>query len=186
MAKSNKQRFSIIRVVALVFLTFMGYGAAISLAARTMVWFPAVALTSFAVAALLAVAIAVRRGGFIGIRNIVAAASVATLMFAGIIAGTFMTLNYAFAAADTARTERVEVKRKYVEKHYRSKRVSRNRYTRGEPYYEHCIDVEFRNGKVCPVKLGVEKYRRVSRGDTLDATVERGLFGFSVMKNVEI
>ena len=186
MAKSNKQRFSTMRVVALVFLTFIGYGAAISLSARTMIWFPAVVLTSFAIAALLGVAIAVRRGGFLGIRNRILASGVAALILTGVLSGAFLTLNYVFTADGSAHTERVAVTRKYREKHYRSKRVSRNRYTRGEPYYEHCIDIEFDNGKVCQIKLGMEKYRRVSTGDTLQATIEKGLFGFPVMKNVAI
>lgn len=186
MAKSFTQRFFTVRTVLLVFLTIMGYGAAAAISGRTMISLPAVAAASFAVAALLGLAIAVRRGGFLGIRNVVAATTVAALMLTGLIAGGFLTVNYALSQTASARTEPVAVVSKYQEKHYRSKRISRNRYTRGDPYYVHCIDIRFRGGKECRLQIGLEKYRRVSRGDTLQATVERGLMGFSVLKNVKI
>ena len=110
-------------------------------------------------------------------------AAVATIILTGIFSGLFFSTNFIFSNPETAHTERAVIERKYSEKHYRTKRVSRNRYTRGEPYYEYYLEMRYPNGRIKPMLVNINRYRRVNPGDTLDVTLRRGLYGIAVIRN---
>lgn len=87
----------------------------------------------------------------------------------------FYTLNY--CCADDA-----TVVRKYALTRYKSRRIRRNVYGRGEPYTVYCIDFRYACGIEKRKELNASSYRRTHTGDTIDVSVRRGLFGINVVK----
>lgn len=182
MTKSYASRFYAAKLIVVILLTLLCYMLAISLRNYTMVSFPmvmSVCLTVGAVGGVLAAPLAAwftRRSSF------ALNAALATVVMTGVWAGLFYTLNFAFADAAAGHSERAVVERKYRETHYRSRKVGRNRYVRGEPYYEYYFDVRYANGSVKPMLVSAERYRRVDRSDSITVNISRGLFGFPVIK----
>ena len=91
-------------------------------------------------------------------------------------------MNYAFADDATLHEEQVTVERKFSEKHYRSRRVGRGRYTKGEHYYVYRIAVRFTDGRTKTFDLPMERYNRVRQGAPLALKVETGLLGWPVIR----
>lgn len=100
----------------------------------------------------------------------------------GIVMALFYLLNFIFAAKDTLHKEAAVVENKYTETRYQSKRISRNRYVRGDPYPVYYIDVSLPGGWRKPMQIDLKKYNKIRQGDTLQIPVACGLFGVSVMK----
>lgn len=107
---------------------------------------------------------------------------IAIVFLTGLFSGAFFALNFCFSAHSTSNVEKAEVVRKYKETRYRTKRISRNRYTRGERYYEYYIDCRYSNGSVKPRLITIERFNRVRTGDSITVNIEKGLFGFPVIK----
>lgn len=89
-----------------------------------------------------------------------------------------------FIGADdaTLHEEQVSVERKYREKHYRSRRVGRGRYVKGEPYYTYNIEVRFADGRVKTMELPLERYNRIRNGSEIPLRMEKGMLGWPVIK----
>ncbi len=90
--------------------------------------------------------------------------------------------NYAFAQDDTGHMEKTRVEKMYKEVHYKSRRIGRNRYTRGEAYKVYYMKVKFSNGQVKDLQIEPAKYMRLHEGDTISLYVSSGLFGIPVVK----
>lgn len=102
-----------------------------------------------------------------------------SLLLAGFV---ILGANYAGADDATLHEEQVSVERKYSEKHYRSRRVGRGRYARGEAYYEYKVEVRFADGRGKSFELPLSEYNRVRRGGTMTLRLERGMLGWPVIK----
>lgn len=107
---------------------------------------------------------------------------IATFFFTSLFAASFYVLNYACSDKQTRVSEQVAVVEKYSKTRYHSKRVSRNRYTRGEAYNVYFFKIEFANGTVKEYETVVNKYRNTDVGDSIQVSVEKGLFGPEVIK----
>ena len=110
--------------------------------------------------------------------------SLAVLVAVGSLAtGTFYALN--FSLSDSTRQTEVHavVERKYTEEHYRTRRVSRRTVGRGEKYTVWYIDLVVDGGVSKTWQVSSGQYRRLHIGDTLTLALERGLFGYPVVKN---
>lgn len=88
--------------------------------------------------------------------------------------------NYAFA--DDERIEKAVVEKKYYKVHHKTRRVSRKRFTQGEPYNVYYMRVRLGNGETEEVKIDCNKYNRLHKGDTVTLSVSDGLFGIQVIK----
>lgn len=183
MAKKVKARFNTFKIAIIILFTILGYIAAFALRNYTMANFTIV-LCGCAVAGTLAVLpTAPLAGRLTGLTNNPANILISAIVITGIFCGLFMTCNFAFSSESSRHEEKAVVIRKYKEKHYRSKRVARNRYVRGEPYYEYYISLEYGNGRTKPMLVKIERYNRIRTGDTISVPIERGLFGLSVIKH---
>lgn len=100
----------------------------------------------------------------------------------GLLAATFYLLNYCLAPQESRHSEAAVVERRYTETHYRSKRVGRNRYVRGEPYDTYHIEVRLPSGWTRPLEVNLRSYRGYREGDTVQIPVARGMLGFPVIK----
>lgn len=95
----------------------------------------------------------------------------------------FLWINSRFAYESTLRIERAEVVAHYREKHYRSQRVSRHSYRRGEPYYVYVVALRFPSGSEKNFRLSLSQYNRLRTGLSISISVREGFFGFPVVKN---
>lgn len=105
------------------------------------------------------------------------------VMFTSAIMAAFYALNYYGADDTTIHTERVMIDGKFRREHYRSRRVGRHTMARGERYYTYHINVMFADGRRKEIALSTGEYARVRTGDSIDYTMEQGLFGIPVIKN---
>ncbi len=67
---------------------------------------------------------------------------------------------------------KAEVVDKYSETHYRSRRVGRNRYTRGEPYKVYKVQFRLDNGSLRTFQLPLSRYNKLRIGSA--ATLHQG------------
>lgn len=104
------------------------------------------------------------------------------IISAAALAFSFYGLNYWCADSSTEHIERVEVVRKYYNVRHKTQRINRRVYTTGAPYKVYYIDVEFANGRIKAQSIPFSRYRRVHKGDTINLPMEKGLFGFPVIK----
>lgn len=182
MAKNSESRFWAIKVYAVALLTLTGYMSAIALRNYTMVNFGIVMAVCLSAGLLAGVVLSPLVAKLTGKRLVSLNVAVGAVIAAGVAAGLFFILNFAFADSSTNHREQAVIERKYRETHYRSKRVGRNRYVRGEPYYEYYFDVCYSNGSTKAMPVNFDRYRRLDAGDTIDVDISRGLFGFAVVK----
>lgn len=93
----------------------------------------------------------------------------------------FYIPNRLFADKETRHEEKAVAERIYYKKHYRSRRISRRTYGRGEPYNKYYVDLRFGNGARKSLEIPLKQYNRTRKGDTLRMELEKGLFGFPVI-----
>ena len=102
----------------------------------------------------------------------------------------FYFSNFYFAKHDTIHTERAVIERLYSETHYKTKRISRRTYGRGEPYQQYYMEVRLEDGRSKNLSLKLDDYRRLKRMDTVQLKMERGLWGIPVIRregcNIEV
>lgn len=174
--------------LVLVFLTLAGVVYAIQCKTLINFWLP------FSVAAVVALPVAAVCGKSLGKRSLSGIVAVDYAIYWAMLLSFFLFLFYFsnshFAKEGSLHKEKVVVERVYSETHYRSKRISRNRHVRGEPYKLYYIDVAFQSGHSKKLSVDLHQYRRIDRGDTLTLDVEKGLWGIAVIRrdghNIEV
>lgn len=167
-----------------IIVIFLG-GGAIWLHAHTVVspWIP--------IAAALAIAVPSGVGAWRGWRKLTGSASPVVnylchlLVVAPAIVFLIYLINYLPASGKASHEEKGVVERVYREKHYRSQRVGRNHYRRGEPYYEYYIDVRFGSGSVKAFYISMEEYNRRHKGDSIAVAVGKGALGMPVVSRIK-
>lgn len=102
------------------------------------------------------------------------------VVVAGVLLALVLGANRVFAHAEATRRVEVRVERKYIETHYRTKRVGR-RYTRGEPYPAYYMEVAFPTGQRKSFMIQPGEYRRLRPGASLHLEVEPGFLGMPVV-----
>ena len=86
-------------------------------------------------------------------------------------------VNY-FGASDTAtHTEKVVVRAKRYATRHRSKRIRRGVYGQGEEYKVYYLDIEFADGTVKQHDVALSRYRRYSKGDSIEVVMSKGALG---------
>lgn len=100
--------------------------------------------------------------------------------------GMFYSINYFCADTTTKHAEKAVVLSKYREKHYRTRRLSRNRSVRGENYYMYHLSLRFADGLTKDITVPPQQYSKVRTGDSIIYAIQRGLFGIPVIKNRKI
>jgi len=101
--------------------------------------------------------------------------------FTGIFAAIFFIGNFASADRQSAHYEKAEVERVYHKVQYRTKRIRKNRYGRGEPYNVYYMQIRLENEMVKNLKISFAKYRKTGKGDTVKIPVAKGCFGVPVI-----
>ncbi|MDE6083810.1 MAG: hypothetical protein K2G11_04925 [Muribaculaceae bacterium] len=112
-----------------------------------------------------------------------ALSAVAQFISTGVIVTLlFFLINFFARDKESLHSEKVRIERVYREKHYHTKRVGRRSYARGEPYYEHYIEVELPNNRRKPIHVSADDSRRLHKGDSVNVTLEKGGLGFTIFR----
>lgn len=90
--------------------------------------------------------------------------------------------NYVFASEDTAHLQAVTVLKKHCERHYRTRRMSRNTVTGGVPYYTYHVLLEMPDGHRKLFAAPYTLYKEINAGSVHEIVVESGLWGMPIMK----
>ncbi|NBH87916.1 MULTISPECIES: hypothetical protein [Bacteroidales] len=94
----------------------------------------------------------------------------------------FYICNYAFANDKEGGMRDAVVEEKYQKVRHKSRRVGRNRYTRGEAYNVYYMKVRFVDGPVNELQIEQKRYARIHKGDTIQLFVSEGFFSVPVIK----
>lgn len=73
------------------------------------------------------------------------------------------------------------VEKVYRQTRYRSKRVGRRTYTRGQPYQVYCLEVRTDNGTTRDLDISRKIYNQVCKGDTIHLDVLTGPLGIRML-----
>lgn len=91
-------------------------------------------------------------------------------------------INYYAASTESFTPVGTEVHKVWSETHYRSKRVSRRTYTRGEPYKMYYAEIELPTGRHKEINITRTQFSRLHAGDSITVNVGRGALGLQVMR----
>lgn len=108
------------------------------------------------------------------------------LLAFSILMGGFYSLNYYKSKPDTTTVCEAVVAKKYTEDRYRTKRISRNRTTRGEKYKAYCVDIQLPGGWMKHFELSAGEYTRIHKGQKFALHVEDGFFGIPVIREMRL
>lgn len=186
MSKSEYSRDSTACLIIVIIITLAAYGLYMALADLTMVNKWTVLIVAAIVSCVIALLWRDGMGYMLGIGNRIVNKIVVLIVFTGILAAGFYSVNYWLSRGETSRQEKAVVVRKYTEKHYRTKRVARNRYTRGEPYNQYYVELQYPAGDIKPRQVNFDRYRKIKAGDSVSVDIEMGALGFPVVKNPRI
>ena len=103
------------------------------------------------------------------------------VFFTVFVSGLLLGLNFMLTDFGALPEVKAEVVDKYSETHYRSRRVGRNRYTRGEPYKVYKVQFRLDNGTLRTFQLPLSRYNKLRRGATATLHQGRGALGVPVI-----
>lgn len=161
------------------------YICAFALRNYVLVDFVVVMGISGVIGLLSAVALSAVIRKWTGINNLTICILIGGIFMTGIFASIFYTSNMLYADRDTEYTEKACVVRKYQETHYKSKRITRKTYARGEPYQEYYIELAYSNGMTRSLLIKPSIYKYVHKGDSIDIKFQRGILGIPVIKGID-
>lgn len=96
-----------------------------------------------------------------------------------------LIINFVNPASEKHRMD-MTVERVYTETRYHTKRVGRRTYSRGAPYKVYRIDITTPDGRSRGFDVKKKIYDRVSKGDTIELDVYRGILGMTVFNAGDI
>lgn len=96
-----------------------------------------------------------------------------------LLSGLYLTINY--AGSGNPHPEEACVVAKFREQHYRSRRVGRNRYVRGNPYWEYYIKVRLDDSSVRKIRINFKEYQNVRTDRNLILSLSKGALGLPVI-----
>lgn len=189
---AEKKRFSlrIILIITVSMAVIIFYGATLALFGMTLVRPLWVVVGAVVFAAASCLAFGRKWAGLTGTRNVVINVICNLVAVSGLAMALFLGVNYFGRNKAETVNVRGEVMRVYAETHYRTKRVARNRYTRGEPYKVYYMDVRLPDGRERKREISLKRYNRYARSsyichnrpDSVDLRLTPGALGMTVIE----
>lgn len=169
--------------VLLVLIAVAALGLAMALHRNTLIdwWVPAA--ICFAPAVVLAALLSKKMLGFISAPF---SRLAGFALFFCVLLGGFYSLNYYKADPASAESRQATVVGKYTEEHYHTRRISRNRAVRGQPYTVYFISLELPGRRIKHMEVSPGEYAKVRSGQSLPLEIEKGLLGVPVIKNMKL
>jgi len=170
------------KIIISIIATLLCYGSIIGLSSATLInpWFPIV--TALAFAAITGFAFAQKWEKFTNTASFILNYICHLIAVTGVFCASFYIVNYAFADSTTTHTVKAVVERRYSETRYKSKRIRRNVYGRGEPYKVYYMELKFDNGMRKARYINLKKFNRIRKGDTVKVDIARGALYIPVIK----
>lgn len=183
MKMSAKTR-NIITLILLMSIVIILLGMAIVLHQKTLIewWKPLVICTPFAVISGAFLITLTTKITCIRMRFINCLIGMAVVL--SLTEGGFYILNYYYSDPLSNEECKVAITGKHTEKRYHTKRLSRNRSVRGEPYTVYHISMEIPGDKIKTIEVSASQYARTHIGENMCLKVEKGLLGAWVIKNL--
>ena len=190
MAKSNNSGWRIFGIITVSAAVIIFYGVAVTLLGMTIIrpgWIITVSLVFAALTALLYW----RKWRIItGTSNIVINVICHLIATMGLFMALILGVNYFGRDTSKSETVRAEILKIYSETRHRTKRIARNRYTRGEPYKVYFMDVRLPNGQKHKRSISLKRYNRyafsshrhMERPDSVDLFLTKGALGMTIIE----
>lgn len=186
--KSSGWRTFVIITASLAVIVF--YGIALTLFGMTLVSPVWIVSAAVVLAAVTALALWSRWQWLTRTQNVVVNVGCHLVAATGLFMAVILGVNYYGRHTGESYTVGAEIERVYAETRYRSKRVSRRHYTRGEPYKVYFMDVKLPDGRVRKRSISLRRYnryawsshRRRPRPDSVSLTMTPGALGLTVME----
>lgn len=173
-----------ILLILLIFMAISAIGLGMYLYHNTFMplW---IALVAAAVPAVVTLPALVPRWRHLPGCDHVAVASLAHLAVLGSVCFVlFVGSNFVFASEPVAHEAVVESK--FRREHTRYRRVGRGRMVPSGKYHTWHVALRLDDGRRTDAAVSLEKYNRIRKGARRKVFLSRGLFGFTVVKNIKI
>ncbi|MDE6097966.1 MAG: hypothetical protein K2L80_09780 [Muribaculaceae bacterium] len=104
-----------------------------------------------------------------------------TLFFTVFVSGMLLGLNFVLADTECLPVVEAEVAAKYSETRYRSRRVGRNRYVKGEPYKVYKVEFVLDDGRSKKFQVPLSRYNRLRQGSVAELHMGGGALGIPII-----
>ncbi len=178
------KKINVAVLIIVVLITILSTAMAMVLYDRTLVEWWHIAFICFLPAIPTGFALRKVFTGVFGWSSQAAGTVISTVMLFLIFSGIYYSANYYGSDSQSRRDLPLEVTDKFSEEHYRTKRVSRSRYTRGEKYMVYKLEILLPDGRHKIIDIPFNTYKNVRVGKTINLSVEDGLLGSPVIKNI--
>lgn len=170
------------KIIISLLAAFLCYGAIMGLSSATLIspWFPVG--TALLFSAITGIAFAHKWEKFTNTASFIPNYICHLIAVTGVLGASFYIINYAFTDSSTTHTVKAVVERRYTETHYKSKRIRRNVYGRGEPYKVYYMELRFENGMKKSRLIDIKRFNRLRKGDTVNVDIARGALYVPVIK----
>ena len=98
----------------------------------------------------------------------------------------FYLPNYCFSRQDTRHEIMAPVVKKFTQTHYKTRRISKHTSVRGEKYYTYHYSVALPDSTTKSFSVSAGDFVKVRHGSDIQVTLEKGLFGVTVIKKYNI
>lgn len=190
MAKQKTSGWRIFGIITVLLAVIVFYGVAVALFGMTLVRPLWIVTASVIFAVATAIPLSKRWAVLTGTSKGIVNALCHIVAVTGLCMVVILGVNYFARDTNEAVTVRAEVLRVYSETRYRSRRVARNRYTRGEPYRVYYMDVRLPDGRERQRSISMQQYNRYARTghirsqrpDSIDLRLTPGALGLTVIE----
>ena len=98
----------------------------------------------------------------------------------------FYLPNYCFSRQDTRHEILAPVVKKFTKTHYKTRRISKRTSVRGEKHYTYHFSVALPDSTTKSFSVKTGDFVKVRHGSDIPVTLEKGLFGVTVIKKYTI
>ncbi len=170
------------KIIITLLIGVISYGLTVALSSRTLIspWIPVSAAVF--ISAITGIKIARKWKAITGVTTFIVNYICHVLLMTGMLLAAFYVINFAFADKATTHTVKAVIERRYSETRYKSRRIRRNVYGRGEPYKVYFIELRFENGMKKSRELNLNKFNRTHKGDTLNVDIAKGALSIPVIE----
>lgn len=182
--KPNKNKFIIYALsTVLILIVILSLGAAIALHSRTMVewWWPV------AICSLLAIPLTILLAG--PMRTLTSPIidyleyPAAFVVGFSLLICAFYTINYQCTNPSSRSEYPAPIVAKYTAERTSSTRSGRHSY-KSTTYHVYFLEIELKDGRTKKIEVPHSRYLKTKKGQRIPITEEKGLFGLTVIKNL--
>ena len=165
----------------MIIVAMVSYGGALGMFNSVLapVWVPVGCAVALSAALMFWTAGMWRR--FTGIRSGVANVAVGMVVSVGVMFAGITGLNFVRLQSVPAVEVKAAVVNPYSTKHYHTRRVRKNVYVKGSPYWRYHVRVRIPDGREKTLDITAERYRHLSRRRSVAVDIRHGFLGMDII-----